>query len=91
MGEVATVNSVEHAIRLVELMAGSEHALGVSQGFALDADELIAGLTCVAVPVVSGGYVCGAISVAGPTARLGKPEALARILKAATKTLPASL
>lgn len=31
MGEIATVNSVEHAIRLVELMAGSEHALGVSQ------------------------------------------------------------
>lgn len=31
MGEIATVNSVEHAIRLVELMAGSENVLGVSQ------------------------------------------------------------
>ena len=31
MGEIATVNSVEHAVRLVELMASSENVLGVSQ------------------------------------------------------------
>ncbi|WP_244142493.1 IclR family transcriptional regulator [Trinickia caryophylli] len=61
------------------------------QGYALDAEELIAGLTCVAVPVASGEQVRGAISVAGPTARLGNPQALAKILKAAAKTLPASL
>jgi IclR family acetate operon transcriptional repressor len=61
------------------------------QGYALDAEELIEGLTCVAVPVSSGEQVCGAISVAGPTARLGNPETLADILKAAVKSLPTSL
>jgi len=61
------------------------------QGYALDAEELIDGLTCVAVPVFSGEQVRGAISVAGPTARLGNPKALAKILKAAAKTLPTSL
>lgn len=61
------------------------------QGYALDAEELIDGLTCVAVPVISGGQVRGAISVAGPTARVGNPKTLAKILKAAAKTLPASL
>lgn len=58
------------------------------QGYALDAEELIDGLTCVAVPVMSEGQVRGAISVAGPTARLGNPEAFAKILQAAAKTLP---
>lgn len=58
------------------------------QGYALDAEELIAGLTCVAVPVLIGEQVRGAISVAGPTARIGNPEALAKILKAAAATLP---
>jgi DNA-binding IclR family transcriptional regulator len=61
------------------------------QGYALDAEELIDGLTCVAVPVFSGEQVRGAISVAGPTARLGNPKTLAKILKAAAKTLPTSL
>jgi IclR family acetate operon transcriptional repressor len=61
------------------------------QGYALDAEELIAGFTCVAVPVVSGGQVRGALSVAGPTARIGNPVALAKILKAAVKALPASM
>lgn len=61
------------------------------QGYALDAEELIDGLTCVAVPVISAGQVRGAISVAGPTSRLGKPEALARVLKGALKRLPAAL
>ncbi len=55
------------------------------QGYALDAEELIDGLTCVAVPVVSGGQVRGAVSVAGPTGRLGKPEALAKVLMKAVK------
>jgi len=61
------------------------------QGYALDAEELIDGLTCVAVPVRSGEQVRGAISVAGPTARLGNTKALAKILQAAAKTLPTSL
>lgn len=61
------------------------------QGYALDAEELIEGLTCVAVPVFSGEAIRGAISVAGPTARLGNPKALAKILKAAVKGLQSSL
>lgn len=60
------------------------------QGYAVDAEELIEGLTCVAVPVISSGQVRGVISVAGPTARLGNPIALAEILKAAVKTVPTS-
>jgi IclR family acetate operon transcriptional repressor len=60
------------------------------QGYALDDEELIDGLTCVAVPVMSEEQVRGAISVAGPTARLGDPKALAKILKAAAKMLPIS-
>jgi DNA-binding IclR family transcriptional regulator len=61
------------------------------QGYALDAEGLIEGLTCVAVPVISGEQVRGAISVAGPTARLGNVKALAEILKAAAKTWSTSL
>lgn len=60
------------------------------QGYAVDAEELIDGLTCVAVPVMSAGQLRGAISVAGPTARLDNPKVLAEILKAAVKTLPTS-
>ena len=59
-----------------------------AQGYAVDAEELIAGLTCVAVPVFMGEQVRGAISVAGPTARVGNPKALAKILTAAVKALP---
>lgn len=60
------------------------------QGYALDDEELIDGLTCVAVPVLNGEQVRGAISVAGPTARLGNPKALAKILRDVAKTLPIS-
>ena len=69
----------------------SELAKIRKQGYALDDEELIEGLTCVAVPVFSGEQVRGAISVAGPTARIGNPKALAKIIKAAVKTLPVSL
>ena len=59
------------------------------QGYALDDEELIDGLTCVAVPVVSREQIRGAISVAGPKARLGNPKALAKILQAAARSFPA--
>ncbi|GAB3629851.1 IclR family transcriptional regulator [Pandoraea terrae] len=54
-----------------------------TQGYAVDAEELIDGLTCVAVPVMSGTRVLGALSIAGPTARVGDPVSMARILKKA--------
>ncbi|WP_347554204.1 IclR family transcriptional regulator [Robbsia sp. KACC 23696] len=60
------------------------------QGYALDAEELIDGLTCVAVPVMSGKHIRGALSVSGPSARLGDPEALAKILQDVVKALPLS-
>ncbi|NIE82372.1 MULTISPECIES: IclR family transcriptional regulator [unclassified Burkholderia] len=56
------------------------------QGYALDAEELIDGLTCVAVPVMDGEQIRGAISIAGPTARLTDFKAFADILKAALGT-----
>lgn len=58
------------------------------QGYALDAEELIAGLTCVAVPVAIGGQVRGALSVAGPTSRIGDPHTLAVVVKKAAEALP---
>jgi IclR family acetate operon transcriptional repressor len=61
------------------------------QGYALDDEELIDGLTCVAAPVMKDGRVLGAISVAGPTARLGNPKALAKIVKAAANTALAAI
>lgn len=60
------------------------------QGYALDDEELIDGLTCVAVPVIVGDEIRGAVSVAGPTARLGDPAALAKILQAAVKSASTS-
>ncbi len=81
-----TPNTIVEKERLL-----AELALVRKQGYAIDAEELIEGLTCVAVPVISAEQVRGAISVAGPTARLGHPGRLAEILKAAVQTLPAPL
>ncbi|MBV0925915.1 IclR family transcriptional regulator [Halomicroarcula limicola] len=39
------------------------------QGYAFDREEKIAGLRCVAAPVVTGGEVVGALSVSGPASR----------------------
>ena len=78
-----TPNTIVEKKRLQEELAQIR-----KQGYALDAEELIDGLTCVAVPLTNGEQVLGAISVAGPTARLGNPKALAKILQAAAKTWP---
>jgi IclR family acetate operon transcriptional repressor len=81
-----TRNTIVDKAQLLEELARIR-----KQGYAVDAEELIDGLTCVAVPVMSGDEVCGAISVAGPTARLGDPKALAKILQAVAKTAPTSM
>jgi IclR family acetate operon transcriptional repressor len=81
-----TPNTIVEKERLL-----AELALVRKQGYAIDAEELIEGLTCVAVPVISAEQIRGAISVAGPTARLGNPKRLAEILKAAAQTLPVPL
>lgn len=58
------------------------------QGYALDAEELIDGLTCIAVPVRSGTKILGALSISGPSARLGDPERWVKILKDVISTFP---
>lgn len=39
------------------------------QGYALDDQELLEGLVCVAAPVVADGWLVGAVSISGPTIR----------------------
>jgi IclR family transcriptional regulator, acetate operon repressor len=70
--ERLTARTIVHAQQLErELVAVREH------GFATIVDELEMGLAAVAAPIRdSGGEVVGALSVAGPTARLG-PSRLA--------------
>jgi IclR family acetate operon transcriptional repressor len=70
--ERLTARTIVHAQQLErELVAVREH------GFATIVDELEMGLAAVAAPIRdSGGELVGALSVAGPTARLG-PSRLA--------------
>jgi DNA-binding IclR family transcriptional regulator len=70
--ERLTARTIVHSEQLErELVAVREH------GFATIVDELEMGLAAVAAPIRdSGGEVVGALSVAGPTARLG-PSRLA--------------
>ena len=39
-------------------------------GYALDIDETVDGVSCVAVPVAARGSVVGAAGISGPTSRL---------------------
>lgn len=48
----------------------SEIASIRKRGYALDEEELIEGLTCVAIPLIVDGVLLGAFSVAGPTTRM---------------------
>lgn len=58
------------------------------RGFAIDNEEFETGVTCVAAPVVdSTGHCIGAISVSGPTTRLGYKRA--EVLGAKVKELSA--
>lgn len=51
-------------------------------GFALDDEELLPGLRCVAVPWRDGAALLGAISVSGRTGEIGDPRQLATDLSA---------
>jgi IclR family transcriptional regulator, KDG regulon repressor len=64
-----------------------------SQGYACDDEEIEVGLTCLAVPVFNyTGQVIGAISLAGPTARItGNKESFILHLKEAGKQISARL
>ncbi len=66
-----------------ELMAEIEQVR--RSGYAVDRQELIEGLVCVAAPVLAGSRLVGAVSIAGPMDRLGKPERFAvDVIEAAT-------
>ncbi|AEI82037.1 transcriptional regulator IclR family (plasmid) [Cupriavidus necator N-1] len=53
-----------------------------ARGYAVDDEELIEGLVCIAAPVFEGDHVVGAISVAGPSSRMHDVEAYASLLLA---------
>lgn len=63
----------------------------IRQGYGEDNEELIDGLTCVAAPVMVANRLVGAISVAGPTARLKPMPALRVTVMEASKRLAATL
>lgn len=65
-----------------------------ARGFALDDNEIIEGVICVAVPVLdAGGSVVAAVSITAPSHRMGPRRRLelASVLQAATRQITAQL
>lgn len=61
------------------------------QGYAVDHEELLDGLVCVAAPVVTGARLVGAVSVSGPTLRLKELGPIAMNVCETAKRIAASL
>ncbi len=59
------------------------------RGYAVDNEELIDGLVCVAAPVRAGGRLVGAISVSGPKLRIKHIETMAVAVCAAAERMEA--
>lgn len=59
--------------------------------YAVDDGELIEGLVCIAVPVLSGQRLIGALSVSGPSDRLGDPKRFLADLRTAAQAMCARL
>ena len=72
-----------------ELAAEVERIRAV--GYAIDRQELIEGLACVAAPVLAGPRLVGAVSVAGPVARFAAAERFVGDVKAAAEAVAARL
>jgi IclR family acetate operon transcriptional repressor len=73
---------IDHKALLAEL------ALTRRRGFALDNEEFMDGVRCIAAPVLAGREVAGAISLAGPAFRFTLDDATGqakRLLRAATR------
>ncbi len=50
-----------------------------TQGYAIDDEEYMEGVRCIAAPVRRGGAVAGAVSIAGPTLRFTRESALEQL------------
>lgn len=61
------------------------------QGFAVDREELIEGLICVAAPVLHGARLLGAVSVSGPALRLQDAGRVASEVCEAARRIAAAL
>jgi len=59
----------------------SEIILIRRRGYAMDEEELIEGLTCVAIPLIVDGVLLGAFSVAGPTSRMTNCSQIANTMQ----------
>lgn len=62
-----------------------------ARGYATDRQELIDGLVCIAAPVLAGPRLVGAVSVAGPVARLADPSPFVDDVKAAAEAVATRL
>ncbi|SFK70114.1 IclR family transcriptional regulator [Geodermatophilus ruber] len=67
-----------------------ELTLSRARGYAVDREESVAGLACIAVPIVAGGSAVAALSVAFPAAA-GKGEVLLNPLRATAARIGRSL
>lgn len=70
-----------------ELSLRSELRRVRARGYAIDNQEFSEGQTCVAAPILKGGSVLGALSIAGPSSRIRDPEALAKALISAVGSM----
>lgn len=60
-------------------------------GYAVDRQELIDGLVCVAAPVIAGSRLVGAVSVSGPADRFICPQRFAENVRRAAASIAARL
>ncbi|MGB6053912.1 MAG: IclR family transcriptional regulator [Burkholderiaceae bacterium] len=60
-------------------------------GWAVDDQELLDGLVCLAAPVLAGSRLVGAMSVSGPAARMAERTAMLELVVAAAREMGAAM